>query len=110
EGRGGAAQLTRSTALSAIEPDLRDSLLRGDAAARRRLDNAVHTRVLRSPVVRVKLWTRDGRIAYSDAPGLIGRRFALDDPELRAFRARQVDPHISNRDRAATIFERGLGN
>jgi two-component system, NarL family, sensor kinase len=105
----GARQLTRSTALSAIEPDLRDSLLRGDAAARRRLDNAVHTRVLRSPVVRVKLWTRDGRIAYSDAPGLIGRRFALDDPELRAFRTGQVDADISNGNRPENIFERGLG-
>jgi two-component system, NarL family, sensor kinase len=104
-----AQQLTRSTALSAIEPDLTDSLVRGDAAALARLDRAVHTRVLRNPVVRVKLWTLDGRIAYSDAAALDGRRFALDDHERRAAISGRVDADVSDVSRPENALERGFG-
>ena len=104
-----ARQFTRVTALSAIEPDLSDSLVRGDRAALARLDRAVHTRVLRSPVARVKLWTLDGRIVYSDAPALIGRRFALEPEELRAARTGRVDADISDALRPENTLERGLG-
>ena len=37
-------------------------------------------------VVRVKLWTRDGRIVYSDEPRLIGARFPLDAEKLDVLR------------------------
>jgi two-component system NarL family sensor kinase len=104
-----ARELTRSTALSAVEPDLADSLLRGDPAALSRLDRAVHTRVLRSPVVRVKLWTLDGRVVYSDAAPLIGRRFALDGGQRRAASTGRVDADISDTSEPENAFERGLG-
>jgi two-component system NarL family sensor kinase len=104
-----ARQFTRITALSAVEPDLSDSLVRGDPAALARLDRAVRTRVLRSPVVRVKLWTLDGRIAYSDAAALIGRRFALDENERRAADTGRVEADISDGSRPENAFERGLG-
>ena len=104
-----ARQFTRITALSAVEPDLSDSLLRDDPAAQARFDRAVRTRILRSPVVRVKLWTLDGRIAYSDAPALIGRRFALDEDERRAAEAGRVEADISDGSRPENMFERGLG-
>jgi signal transduction histidine kinase len=104
-----ARELTRTTALSAVEPDLDDSLLRGDPAALARLDRAVRTRVLRTPVVRVKLWTLDGRIVYSDASALIGQRFALGDDELGAAHAGRVDADISDASRPENRYERGLG-
>ncbi len=104
-----ARQLTRLTALSAVEPDLTDSLLRGNPQALERLDRAVRTRVLRNPVVRVKLWTLDGRIAYSDATALIGRRFALDPAQQRAARTGEVAADISNAAEPENIFERGEG-
>ena len=62
-----AKQLTRVTALSAVEPDLTDRCMTGGPPRWRDWIAAVRTRVLRSPVVRVKLWTLDGRIVYSDA-------------------------------------------
>ena len=37
-------------------------------------------------VVRVKVWTRDGRIVYSDEPRLIGSVYRLDEDELEALR------------------------
>jgi signal transduction histidine kinase len=104
-----ARQLTRSTALSAVEPDLSDALLSGNTTALDRLDRAVRTRVLRSPVARVKLWTLGGRVVYSDATPLIGQSFALGDEELRAARAGRVDADISDASRPENRYERGLG-
>jgi two-component system, NarL family, sensor kinase len=104
-----ARQLTRSTALSAVVPDLSDGVLTGRRAAVARLDRAVRTRVLRSPVVRVKVWTLDGRIVYSDAAALIGRRFSLGEEEQSAAQAGRVDAEVSNASRPENVFERGLG-
>src|SRR5687767_4582985 len=58
-------------ALGIVEPALTDDVLAGDPAALRRLDVLVQERVLGDRVVRVKLWTRDGRIVYSDEPRLV---------------------------------------
>jgi signal transduction histidine kinase len=104
-----ARQVTRITALSAVEPDLSDALVNDAPAALARLDSAVRTRVLRSPVVRVKLWTLDGRIVYSDATALIGRRFSLDEDELHAARTDQVAADVSDASRPENTFERGFG-
>ena len=104
-----AKQLTPVTALSAVTPDLTDRVMTGDAAALARLDRTVRTRVLRSPVVRVKLWTLDGRIVYSDARPLIGRRFTLDPGQRRAVQSGAVASDLSNAGEPENVFERGLG-
>jgi len=104
-----AKQLTRVTALSAVTPDLTNQVLTGSPAALARLDRTVRTRVLRSPVVRVKLWTLDGRIVYSDARPLIGRHFALDPGQRRAVQTGVVAADLSHADEPENVFERGLG-
>lgn len=104
-----ARQFTRLTAFSAVEPDLTDAVLHGRPRALARLDSAVRTRVLHTPVVRVKLWTLDGRIVYSDAAPLIGRRFALGAAELQAARTGRVDADISDASEPENVLERGLG-
>jgi two-component system, NarL family, sensor kinase len=104
-----ARGLTRTTAVSAVEPDLSDGVVSGDPAALARLDRSVRTRVLRVPVARVKLWTLNGRIVYSDEPALIGRRFALGAGEQRAARQGRVDAELSDANRPENVFERGLG-
>src|SRR4051812_33276811 len=104
-----AKQLTRIAALSAVTPDLTDRVLSGDPAALTRLDRTVHARVLRTPVVRVKLWTLDGRIVYSDAHQLIGRQFALDQGQRRAVRTGAVAAVVSDADEPENAFERGFG-
>ena len=104
-----AKQLTRAAALSAVEPDLTDRVVTGGAAALARLDRSVRARVLRSPVVRVKLWTLGGRIAYSDAPQLIGRRFGLDDAQRDAAQRGTVEADISDATAPENVLEGGLG-
>src|SRR5438067_2260031 len=63
------------------EPNLMDGLVDGDPAARSRIDSVVRQRILSERVVRVKVWTSTGHIAYSDEPRLIGRTFDLGPGE-----------------------------
>ena len=72
-----AKQVTRLVGHGTVEPRVTAAAVRGDPAALARLDQVVRRRVLRDPIVRVKIWTADGRIVYSDEPRLIGARYAL---------------------------------
>jgi signal transduction histidine kinase len=84
-------------------------VLDGDPAAVDALDRAVHERVLGAPIIRVKVWTPDGRIVYSDASDLIGRRFKLAD-DLRASLAdNAVRAEVSNLAAPENRLERSSG-
>ena len=62
-----------------VEPVLTERMLAGtDRAA---LDRIIRTRVLDGTNVRVKIWSPDGTILYSDEPRLIGQRFPLERDE-----------------------------
>ena len=75
---------TQLVATAVLAPALDDAALRGDPVALRELDALVRQRVLVDPVVRLKVWTSDGRIVYSDDPALIGQVHPLDETELTA--------------------------
>src|SRR5687767_11006892 len=64
-----------------VESDLRDGVLRGDSNDLALLDDAVVTRVLDDSIVRVKVWSADGTVLYSDARPIIGQRFELGEEE-----------------------------
>src|SRR4051794_386460 len=64
---------------------LSDGVLSGDRRAREKLDDLVAAQLLSPSVVRVKLWSRDGRILYSDEPAIIGKRFGLGAEERELF-------------------------
>ncbi|HWM01967.1 MAG TPA: ATP-binding protein [Actinophytocola sp.] len=68
----------------AIQPSLVPGLADGDPLAVAALDTAVRRFVLGGSLVRVKIWDADGRILYSDAAPLIGKRFVLGADERRA--------------------------
>jgi signal transduction histidine kinase len=72
-----------------VAPVLRPGILTGQHAAITELDRVVRTRLLRPPVVRIKLWDASGRILYSDRPVLIGQTYSLDS-EGQA-RSQQLD-------------------
>jgi signal transduction histidine kinase len=88
---------------------LRDSIVRGDPNAITHLDDVVQTQVLSDSIVRVKLWTRGGKILYSDAPVLIGRRFTLGDEELELFHNGKADSELSDLRKPENQYERQEG-
>src|SRR5262245_8085851 len=80
-----AAELVELQGALVEASGLDDGVLRADPAALEQLDDVVSARILSPSVVRVKLWSRDGRILYSDEPAIIGRRFGLGDEEAELF-------------------------
>jgi signal transduction histidine kinase len=101
-----AKRVTRIVGLGIVEPELSDGLLRGDPAAVARVDRIVRTRVLRDPVVRVKIWSPDGRILYSDEPRLIGSRYELEQEDREGLRGDAVEAEVSDLSRPESRFER----
>lgn len=104
-----AKDQTRASAMWAVEPALQESILIGDAAALRRLDDVVRQRVRGTSVVRVKIWDRTGRIIYSDEARLIGARYPLSAEELEEFGGNRIDAEVSNLDEPENRFERQFG-
>jgi signal transduction histidine kinase len=104
-----AKEITRLAGVGIAEPAVTDSLLEGDPRARARFGRLIDNRVLREPVVRVKLWTLDGRILFSDEQRLVGRRFALERSELAAVRRGIVESDVSDLAKPENRYERRFG-
>jgi two-component system NarL family sensor kinase len=85
---------------------LQDGILRLEPAAERRLDDVVRRNVRIGAIVRVKLWSKDGRILYSDEPALIGRRFGLGPEELGLFATGGTDAGVSDLSDPENRYER----
>ena len=92
-----------------VEPALTAGVLRHDPAAVHRLDQVVQERVLGNRVMRVKIWTRAGRIVYSDEPRLIGASYRLGADEQRVLRTGSAQAELSDLSRPENRFERGQG-
>ena len=60
-------------------------------------------------LVRVKIWSADGRILYSDESRLIGDRFALDAEELEVFERPATRSEVSDLSAPENRFERAAG-
>jgi two-component system NarL family sensor kinase len=107
EAIGHAKQVTRLAAEGIIEPQLDDAVMRGEPRALRRLDRVVRRGVLGHGLMRVKIWSPDGRVIYSDERRLIGRHFDLE-PEERAALLRRGDVHaqVSTLEGPENRFER----
>jgi signal transduction histidine kinase len=71
-------------------------------------DETVRHRLLGGESVRVKLWAPDDTVIYSDAPELIGTRFAMSEERLAAF-AGETSTGVPQLDRPENEHEQGLG-
>jgi signal transduction histidine kinase len=100
-----ARALTELAGRSIVEPALDPGLLRGEPEALRRLDRVVRSRVLRGPVVRVKLWSADGGIVYSDEHRLIGNRYRLGAEERKVLDTGVVEAEETDLARPENRFE-----
>jgi two-component system NarL family sensor kinase len=104
-----AKDITQVEATGIVQPALSDSLLHRDPAAIGALDTIVRQRILSRDVVRVKLWTSDGTVIYSDESRLIGRRFTLGSAELASFQGGAIDAGVSDLTDAENQYERSFG-
>ena len=96
EALGDARGSTAILAHSVVEPSLTDRLTTGDAGAIDRFDRDVRDRLLVGDVRRVKIWSADGTIVYSDQTELIGESFALEDAERQILREGGSDAEVSD--------------
>ena len=84
-------------------------MLTGDPAALRALDDVVVGRVLSNSIVRVKIWSSDGRVLYSDEPAQIGGRYGLSDDQQRLLREGGAEVEVSDLSRPENALDRGQG-
>ena len=95
-----ATRVTTIAATAAVEPVVTDELLAMDPGAIATVDAVVRQQVLRGSLVRVKIWSSDGTIIYSDEGRLIGQRFELDAESLETFSGGpgdiQAEAEVSN--------------
>jgi len=92
-----------------LQPALSDGLLRGDPGALRTVDRVVRDRVIDEPIVRVKLWSADGRVVYSDEPRLIGQHLTLGEDEQEALDHPLIRAEVTDLSRPENQYERGQG-
>jgi signal transduction histidine kinase len=104
-----ARDLTRVAGRGIVQPRLRDSIVRGDAAALTELDAIVNQTVLLDPIVRVKLWRADGRIVYSDVPELIGSTFELGPDQREVLRTNGIEAELSDLSGPENRYEAPFG-
>lgn len=96
-------------AIGLVEPALEAGVLTGDPAAIARLDELVRSDVLDDSLVRVKLWTRDGRIIYSDETRLIGTDWDLGADERAALASGAIEAEVSDLAKPENEFEQPFG-
>ncbi|MEA2202310.1 MAG: two-component system, NarL family, sensor kinase [Solirubrobacteraceae bacterium] len=106
---GNAKNLTALVGREVVQPTLSDSLLRGDKSARAKLDRVVRAHVLKGDILRIKVWSADGRILYSDRPELLGSRYALGQDEETVLSRGGVKADISDLSRPENRYERRAG-
>jgi signal transduction histidine kinase len=104
-----ARQFATLTGQGIVEPVVGPGLLQGDPEALAAVDRVVQERVLGNRISRVKIWSLDGRIVYSDEPRLIGSRYPLDESKLEVVNTGRSEVELSDLSGPENRFERGEG-
>ena len=107
EAKRAARERAELVGVGVVEPMLSDSMLAGDASARAPLDHLVTGAIKQSgSIVRVKIWSRDGQILYSDQPKLVGERYRLEEKERAIFAHGGVEADLSDLSKPENRYER----
>ncbi len=108
-----AKRETRTRAQEAgqlVEANVANGLLTGKPAAVGAVDDLVVSRVLSDSIVRVKIWSPDGRVLYSDDPAQIGGHYALDADQRALLREGGAEVEVSDLSRPENALDRGQGD
>ena len=106
-----ARQLAAAIARLDIQPQLtRDDLTRGLTPERLRgLDHVLHAGLVGEEIARVKIWSRDLRVVYSDDPELIGRAFPSSH-ELEDALDGQIVSEVSDLTKEENVGDEAMGS
>lgn len=100
-----AADLADVMAEAVVQPAMTQALADGDPAAVRAFDDLVQQRMLARNIVRVKLWSDNGKIVYADEPQLIGQSFALSPEQREVLAHPATHAEISTLGESENAFE-----
>lgn len=92
-----------------VEANLAEGILSASPATVAAVDEVVVARVLSDSVVRVKLWSADGRVLYSDDPAQIGARYPLDAEQRRLLLDGGATVEVSDLASPENELDRGQG-
>ena len=92
-----------------VESSIGDRVLTGRPADLGAVDDVVVGRVLSDSIVRVKIWSADGRVLYSDDPAQIGGRYALSRDQLRLLREGGAQVEVTDLDHPENALDRKQG-
>jgi len=106
-----ARRFTELLGSTFIDPGTADALAHHDASAVSRLDRVVRDQLVHGTSVRrVKVWSSDGEVLYSDDPTEIGRRYPLSDLKRGALRSDAAVEEVSDLSDSESRRERPLGS
>lgn len=104
------ARMQGATIADSLVAPLVDRAVRaGDRDALGRIDRAMQARMADGELTRVKVWSRDGHILWSDESELIGRRFTLEEDVVALFGTRRATAELSDLSKAENVRERDQG-
>jgi signal transduction histidine kinase len=92
-----------------VAPKVNQDLYDGNAGAQRALDDLVRNRKVGSTIQRVKVWSEDGVILYSDDPRLIGQRYPLEPDDRRVLEQGGVESDVSDLSKSENVLDREFG-
>jgi signal transduction histidine kinase len=104
-----AAILADVLATSVLQPALTTQNATDPTTIPAAIDAIVRTRILSTSVARVKLWTPQGEIVYSDESRLIGQNFTLDDGARDVLADPQTRAEVSDLSKPENVYERSEG-
>ena len=107
EALGQAEATGRGVAEGIVAPLVTSELRAGDPAALAHLDALMRNRMSDGSIFRIKIWTADQRILYSDRADLIGRHYPLEHADLALLGTTNASAAISDLQHSENVDERG---
>jgi two-component system, NarL family, sensor kinase len=92
-----------------VAPLVTEGIYNNDDKAKQRLEDRVQIRKAGSTIQRIKVWSADGLILYSDDPRLIGRRYPLDPEDKAVLESGGVDSDVSDLSKSENVLDRQFG-
>lgn len=105
-----ARMFTELLANTLVDPGMAETLLTGDRGAARTLDGMVRGHLGGDTELRrVKVWSPDGTVLYSDERAEIGRTYPLSDHKREALRTDSAVEEVSDLSDSESRRERSFG-